>query len=471
MAVPASDDLEPERDVPLLVIGAGAAGLFAALAARGAIALDGSFRAADRGAPEVLLLDGAKRPGAKILVSGGGRCNVTNTRVRETDFETDAPRALRGVLAAFSPVHVRNFFASRGVLLHEEAQGKLFPDTDDARTVLAALTGAIADAGVGLEAGHAVTRVARDGAGFVVSRESDALRARRVIVATGGRSLPKSGSNGAGYAFLESLGVEVLPQRPALAPLRFGPGNPLHDLAGLTLPAILSLVPPSTADEQVAGAKFRPLARAAGSLLVTHDGASGPVALDVSHACARSVAAGDGARLLADFWTLTRARAEELGFARGGKAPGACVPPDVTRRPMTFEEFHAEVSAMAGARAITNLLADVVPRALAERAALDAGLDAARASRGIHTGEWRKLFRWLARLELPLAGTGGYRKAEVTAGGVPLAALGRTSLEARAVPGLFVCGEVVNVTGRLGGFNFQWAWSSGVAAGRAAGSS
>lgn len=460
------------RRVPLVVVGAGAAGIFAALAARGAIAGDGSFRTPASTSPEVLLVDGSRRPGAKILVSGGGRCNVTNARVRPTDFETDAPHALRAILAAFPPEAVRRFFASRGVPLHEEALGKLFPVTDDARTVLAALGGALVDAGVHTDFGAVVAKLERADGGFAVTRtgRDDGIAAARLVVATGGRSLPKTGSTGAGYGFAEALGLAVLPQQPALTPLVLGPAHPLEGLAGMTVPALLTLVQRGTPDEQIAGARFRPLARAAGSLLVTHRGISGPAALDVSAGCARSLATGEGAELVADLWALGGTRGEAFGFSRAGKPPGACVPPDLAPASIRFEEFHAEVRAVADARAIGPTLAAVLPQRLVERVLAVAGLEARRAIDSLPLGQWRKLFRAVARVRLPLAGTAGYAKAEVTSGGIPLASLGRTTLEARDAPGLHFCGEVVNVTGRLGGFNFQWAWASGVAAGRAAAS-
>lgn len=455
----------------IVIVGAGAAGLFAALAARGAIAADGAFRAAGADAPAVLLIDGARRPGAKILVSGGGRCNVTNARVTLTDFACDSPPLLRAALAGFSPEAVRRFFASRGVELVEEAQGKLFPAGGSARAVLAALVDAVREAGVTLAFGERVTAIerARDSSGFSVTCGASVVSAPRVIVATGGRSLPKSGSDGAGYGFAEALGVPIEPQVPALAPIVLGDRHPFVDLAGLTFPVVLTLAARGASDEQLGGARFRPLARAAGSVLVTHDGLSGPAALDVSGAAARALAERTHEiELIADAWALGGARGAAHGFVRGEKAPGACVPPDLAPRPISFEDFRDEMTARAGERGLVNVLADAVPRALAERAAAAAGLDGARPAARLAAGEWRRVFGALARVRLAVAGTAGYAKAEVTAGGVPLAALARGTLEARDVHGLFFCGEIVNVTGRLGGFNFQWAWSSGAAAGRAA---
>ncbi|MBK7974307.1 MAG: aminoacetone oxidase family FAD-binding enzyme [Deltaproteobacteria bacterium] len=453
----------------IVTVGAGAAGLFAALAARGAIAEDGSSRAAATGAPHVLLVDGARRPGAKILVSGGGRCNVTNARVRPTDFACDAPPVLRALLASFGAEHVRRFFASRGVALVEETQGKLFPASGRARDVLAALTEAAAEAGVRTAFGARVTALERDPtAGFAVTCGDGVIRAARVIVATGGRSLPKSGSDGAGHGFAAALGLPLLPQVPALTPLALARGSALGGLAGLTFPVVLTIAAPGVSDEQVGGARFRPLARAAGSVLITHDGLSGPAALDVSGAAARVLAEGGDVEAIADAWALGGERGAAQGFVRGDKAPGACVPPDLAARPVSFEEFHADVTARAGERGLVNVLAEGVPRALAECAAQHAGFDGTRAAARLATGEWRKVFAAVARIRVPVVGTASYAKAEVTAGGVPLAALGRLGLEAKTVPGLHFCGEIVNVTGRLGGFNFQWAWSSGVAAGRAA---
>ena len=188
----------PEADV--VVVGAGAAGMMAALAARGAIGGDGTPRTPPADAPRVLVLDGSSRIGLKILVSGGGRCNVTNERVTDADFDADVPHVVRGLLAAFPAACIRTFLEARGVPLYAEPLGKLFPESDRAEDVLRALLDAMNENGVALVAGTAVTGVARANAGgwIVTLGDGRALTAPRVIVATGGKSLPKTGSTGFG---------------------------------------------------------------------------------------------------------------------------------------------------------------------------------------------------------------------------------------------------------------------------------
>ena len=460
----------PEADV--VVVGAGAAGIMAALAARGAIGGDGTPRAPAADAPRVLLLDGSARIGLKILVSGGGRCNVTNERVTDADFDADVPHVVRGLLAAFPAACIRTFLEARGVPLYAEPLGKLFPESDRAEDVLRALLDALKENGVALVAGTAVTGVARaDAGGWTVTLgDGRSLTAPRVIVATGGKSLPKTGSTGFGLELARRLGHSVDAPLPALTPILLEPEGVLDGLAGVTVPAILSLVPRGTTPDQMSGARFRPLARAAGSLLVTHHGISGPAPLDVSGACARALAESKPVMLVADFWTLVRDDSPWLEWRDAAKQPGACLPPGDAPRSVAFDVFLEDSKAtfQDGRRSLGVALAKHLPRSLIEALLQRAGVRSAREARTITEVEWRRVHAGLACVDLGLTGTEGYDKAEVTRGGVPLAELHRTTLESRRHPGLFFCGEVVNSTGRLGGFNFQWAWSSGFAAGRAA---
>jgi predicted flavoprotein YhiN len=220
----------------------------------------------------------------------------------------------------------------------------------------------------------------------------------------------------------------------------------------------------------VSGARFRPLARAAGSFLVTHLGASGPAALDVSGACGRALADARQIALLGDFWTLTRDDSPFFELRRLPKLPGASLPPAETPRPVTFEQFTAEIRSTIsdGRRPLVTALAHRLPRSLSESLLRAANVDPAIPAAQITRGQWQRTHDALTRCDLGLAGTDGYLKAEVTQGGILLGELDRLTLESRVAPGLHACGEVVNVTGRLGGFNFQWAWSSGFAAGAGA---
>jgi predicted Rossmann fold flavoprotein len=462
-----------ETDVA--IVGAGAAGMMAALAARGAITREGTPAAPEPGSRRVLLIDAATKLGLKILVSGGGRCNVTNERVTEADFDTDVPHVVRGLLAAFPASSIAAFLTALGVPLYAEPLGKLFPTTDRADDVVDALLRSVADAGIELVTGSPVEAITKSGdrSWVVALADGRAARAPRVIVATGGKSLPKTGSTGFGFELARRLGHTLDPVLPALAPVRLEPEGVLDGLAGVTVPALLTLAPRDTSPEQVRGARFRPIARAAGSMLVTHQGISGPAALDVSGACALALARAQEVSLFADFWTLVRDESPWVGWRDAAKQPGACLPPEDAPRPVDFDDFlrDARETFHDGRRGVAVALAKRLPRSLVDALVRTTGINLAREARTITEHEWRKIHVALTHADLRLAGTDGYDKAEVTRGGVPLAELHRTTLESRLHAGLHFCGEVVNATGRLGGFNFQWAWSSGFAAGSAAGRS
>ncbi|MCK6479656.1 MAG: NAD(P)/FAD-dependent oxidoreductase [Planctomycetes bacterium] len=435
------------RDV--IVIGAGAAGIFAALAARGALDAKGAFAVPGPGAPSVLLLDGKERPGRKILVSGGGRCNVTNVLVRDRDYDTDAPAVVRGTLAGFPVASVREFFRSRGVHLAEEPVGKLFPVEGGAKAVLAALFAALEEAGVERAFGAEAGAVARDGEGWLV----DGRPARRIVIATGGKSVPATGSTGFAYGLAAGLGHAVVETVPALAALRCGTPE---RLAGVTVPAILT----------VEDGEGRALGRSAGSLLFTHGGVSGPAALDASLWWARARRGAEGCRVRADFWTLADPSGPWGGFLRLAKAPGSCMAdPPSPADPRAVEEFLLAAARRMPKGTAGTALAERVPRRLLECLVRGEGTPLSRLTRE----ERRAAGEALCRLDLGVLGSEGFAKAEVTAGGVPLRELDRRTLESRLAPGLHFCGEACHATGRLGGFNFQWAWSSGFAAGRGAG--
>jgi predicted Rossmann fold flavoprotein len=459
-----------ERSCDALVIGAGAAGLMAALAARGVVGEDGAPLPVKEGAPRVVLLNNEARLGLKILVSGGGRCNVTNERVDERDYATDAPHVLRGLLRGFSSAAARAFFDRRGCPLYAEPLGKLFPTTDDARDALSALLGEVARAGVPLVAPAEVVALERVDAGWrALCGDGRAWTARRIVLATGGKSLPKTGSRGFGLDALARLGHAVEPPLPALTPLLLRDDGPLHGLQGLTLPAALTLAPKGAPPEQVAGARFRPLARAAGSLLVTHKGASGPAALDVSGACGRALARGEEVTLLLDAWSLHQPDGPWAPFRDLPKPPGASLPQDDAPRPPAREAWLAQARPLLAdrERGLVNAIAERLPRSLAQALLRAAGFEPQEPIKRIdERGGLARLHLALTQADLRLAAVDGYAKAEVTAGGVLLGELDRSTLESKLHPGLHCCGEVVNVTGRLGGFNFQWAWSSGFAAGR-----
>ena len=226
------------------VVGAGAAGLATAI-----------FAARLLGPGRVLLLDGAKRPGAKILVSGGSRCNVTNRVVTDRDFNGGPPHLVRRVLRAFTVEETVEFFREIGVALHEEEHGKLFPDTHESRTVLDALLVEAARRGVELRVGSRVTGLGLEGNAFTVATGSTSWRAGRVVLATGGLSLPKTGSDGGGYAMVRSLGHTLVPTTPALVPLVLE-GSFHQALSGVSQEVDLKLTSTGTRPTHVCGALF-----------------------------------------------------------------------------------------------------------------------------------------------------------------------------------------------------------------------
>ena len=256
----------PDRMADIVIVGAGAAGLFAAAWA------GRTARAA--GVPlSISAVDGARKLGAKILVAGGGRCNVTHWRVTEADFAGSTPPAIRKVLGRFTADDALAFFSAAGVPLKREETGKLFPVSDSAKTVLAALVREATHAGATLEHPSRVVEIARDGAGFLVFTDTGTIGATRVILCTGGKSLPKSGSDGAGLAIAASLGHSLTePIVPALVPLTLPQGHWITELSGLTLPAEAVLL----------SGTGRRLRSSTGSTLCTHFGLSGPGILDIS---------------------------------------------------------------------------------------------------------------------------------------------------------------------------------------------
>jgi predicted Rossmann fold flavoprotein len=384
------------------VVGAGAAGLLAALFAA-------------REGARVVALDGANRLGAKIVISGGGRCNVTHDVVHAKDFNGNR-NAIAKVLRTFDVPATIDFFRDLGVILKREETGKLFPVTDRAATVLDALVRAVEAAGVEIRTGFRVEKIE---SGFIIN---DCLHAKRVILATGGRSVPKTGSDGAGYAFARHLGHTVTNVFPALVPLILEPDHWLTKLSGTSVDAELIL----------RGVNHRER----GSMLFTHFGLSGPVVLDMSRHWIEARGAGREAQLVANL------------------LPGE-----------SFESLEAQILAanphtvfanFAHRHGIPDRLADALGRGLPPIGKMT-------------RDERRRAIRSLIELPLPVTGNRGFDYAEVTAGGVPLSEVDVSSMRSRVCEGLYLCGEILDVDGKIGGYNFQWAWASGRLAGRSAG--
>ena len=375
----------------------------------------------------VVLLDGAKKPGAKILVSGGTRCNVTNTVVDEKDFWGGRSTIVRRILRGFPVSDTIAFFREIGISLHEEADGKLFPDSNRARDVLNALLREAERVGVRLCSDHRVLDVTREHDSFRVRTARGDLTAAQVVLATGGRSLPKTGSDGAGLAIAERLGHTIVETTPGLAPLLLSDENnaqSLHkQLTGVAHDAELTVWVDGKATTRLTG-----------SLLWTHFGLSGPVALNASR-----------------HWM--RAHIEHKRVAvTANLCPGR-----------SFDEVDASLTAIGTERpkvSVQSAVATAVPSsvaaALTQRLEIDSGLPLSQLRRDVR----RRLAQSLVEWKLRVVGTRGYNYAEVTAGGIALTEIDPASMESRVCPKLFLVGEMLDVDGRIGGFNFQWSWAT-----------
>lgn len=358
----------------------------------------------------VALLEHNGQPGRKILISGGGRCNFTNLHCGPGNFLSDNPHFAKSALALYQPRHFIELVERYGIRWHEKTLGQLFCD-GSARAILDMLLAECAQGGVEVVLNARAIAVEGGGDGFRVTSSAGEFEADALVVATGGLSIPKMGATGLGYDLAKQFGLMVVSPRPALVPLVLGGDEAAWmQLAGVAAEVVAS----------AGSAKFRE------KMLVTHRGASGPAVLQASsYWC-------PGETLVLDF------------------APEKDVLQSVMR---------------AGARrneaALRQALREVLPQRLAGFLA-DANAPAAWSNAALQACE-RRLHRW----ELHPVGTEGFEKAEVTAGGVDTNGMQARSMEARAMPGLFFIGEAVDVTGWLGGFNFQWAWASGVAAGKA----
>jgi predicted Rossmann fold flavoprotein len=390
----------------VVIVGAGAAGLATAV-----------FTARQAPQLRVLCVDGATRIGAKILVSGGSRCNVTNRIVTERDYWGGSARVVRAVLRAFPAPRAAAFFEELGVPLHEEEDGKLFPDSNRARTVLDALLTETSRAGVLLRTGARVTRIDGAEGRFHVRADSLCYDAAAVVLATGGRSLPKTGSDGFGYELARRFGHGCVDTTPALAPLVLN-GDAHAALTGVSHRATLTI-----------GA-----VRLDGALLWTHFGLSGPVALNASRHWHRARLGGEAAAVMVNV------------------CPGE-----------TFESLDAWFREQERERPralVATTLATRLPAAVAEawidRAAVPRDVTMAHLPRDAR----RRLIHALIATPLDVRDSRGYNYAEVTAGGVPLEEIDPARMESRRQRGLYLVGEILDVDGRLGGFNFQWAWSS-----------
>ncbi|KAE9629574.1 NAD(P)/FAD-dependent oxidoreductase [Parasedimentitalea maritima] len=383
-----------------LILGAGAAGMMCARYS----------------GPSTLVIDHARNPGEKIRISGGGRCNFTNMYAEAKNFLSANPHFCKSALARYTQWDFIELMDQHGIAWHEKTLGQLFCD-GSAKQVVAMLAGELQRAGAEMWLQTSVISVTRVEQGFSVALDRDGtpqtVTCRNLVLATGGKSIPKMGSTGLAYDIARKFEVPVIDTRPGLVPFTFAEDR-FKPLAGIALPSRLSNARTSF-DE---------------ALLFTHRGLSGPAVLQLS-----------------SYW-------------REGEAISVNLIPELPLYELLRDQRQAE-----GRRDLTTEMARLLPGRLVDHLAKELDLRGRLADQSDIA--LQNLCNQLSNWQLTPSGTEGYRTAEVTLGGIDTGALSSKTMEAKSVPGLYVIGEAVDVTGWLGGFNFQWAWSSGHAAGTA----
>ncbi len=401
------------KTVDVLILGAGAAGLMAAI------------EAGKRGR-RTLVLDHADRPGKKILISGGGRSNFTNLNTAPENFLSENPHFARSALARYTPHDFIALVEKHAIPYHEKTLGQLFCDRS-AHDIVNLLTRECAAANVTLQLETTVQSVTRNTTSFEVETSTGTIHAESVIVATGGLSIPKIGATGLGYDIARHFALALVEPRPALVPFTFAPEDRDRwcDLSGVSTEVIVTTASAATKSRRPAApASFRE------KLLITHRGLSGPAALQIS-----------------SYWQPGQPIAVDL--APGRQVLGPLTQPGSRRDPS---------AAISCVRAL-------LPARWSERWL---ALNPPPPAKDLSNAAIEQLEADLHAWQITPAGTEGFVKAEVTAGGVSTSELDPRTLESRKVPGLYFIGEVVDVTGWLGGYNFQWAWASGFCAGQSA---
>ncbi|PZO02918.1 MAG: aminoacetone oxidase family FAD-binding enzyme [Alphaproteobacteria bacterium] len=407
------------QTIDVLVVGAGAAGMMCAI------------EAGQRGR-SVMVVDHAQAPGEKIRISGGGRCNFTNTGTTPGNFLGENPHFAASALKRYTPADFIAMVDRHGIAWHEKTLGQLFCD-DSAKQIVRMLTDGMRARGVTLRLGTGVAELEQAGDRFHITlSDGTRMAASSVVVASGGKSIPKMGASGWGYDLARRFGLRVTETRPALVPLTFETGllETLKALAGVAVEVEVKSDPAPAPREGVpATAHRRDMATFREGMLFTHRGLSGPAILQIS-----------------SYWR----EGEPITIAM---APGE----DVYGRLKSVKEA-------GGKQAVHTALGEIVPRRLAETIVAREQIAGKLAEVGDKA--LRRLDQAVNSWTVKPVGSEGYRTAEVTLGGVDTVALDQRTMQAKAVPGLFFIGEVVDVTGWLGGYNFQWAWSSGWAAGQ-----
>jgi predicted Rossmann fold flavoprotein len=395
------------RSFDALVIGGGAAGLMCA-----AVAGQRGLR--------VLVVEHANRVGKKILMSGGGRCNFTNTGTSPANFLSSNPHFCKSALARYTPAHFIELVERHGIAYHEKELGQLFCN-DSSKQIVAMLLAECGAGAVEVRTGCSVEALDHcDNGVYRVQTTQGVFEAASLVIASGGLSIPKMGATGFGYELARRFGHRVLPTRAGLVPLTLS-GRPLEQLDGLSGVAL-----PVEASSN--GTAFR------NAMLITHRGVSGPAILQVS-----------------SYWQ-----------------PGDELRIDLLPGEDALQRLRDERQARPAAE-LRTILADLLPKRFAQRLCETtlAALLPSRPMRQLHEPQLREIAALLGAWPLVASGTEGYRTAEVTLGGVDTDGLSSSTMQSRLVPGLYFVGEVMDVTGWLGGYNFQWAWASGQAAGHA----
>ena len=361
----------------------------------------------------VLVLEKAEAVGKKILISGGGRCNFTNLGAGPDNYLSANRHFAKSALARYTPRDFLDLVERYGIAWHEKTLGQLFCD-GSAKQIVAMLLAECEKGDVEIRTGQEIARVGRDGDGFSVEANGETHRAPALVIATGGPSIPKMGATGFAYDLARQFGLKVVEPRPALVPLTLGGEDVLfRELSGVSAPV----------EAQAGKAKFREAA------LLTHKGLSGPAILQAS-----------------SYW-------------RHGEVLRIDFLPDAPRGWLIARKGHSPKASLTG------VLREHLPERLADTLAGRLGLEGplqGLSDKALQAAEDR-LRGW----QFHPNGTEGFAKAEVTAGGISTAELSSQTMEAKKVPGLFAIGEAVDVTGWLGGYNFQWAWASGHACGQA----
>ncbi len=402
--------MDDKNEYDVIIIGAGAAGLFAAGICGGA-------------SLSILLLEGKEKPGRKLLITGGGRCNISHVHVDYQDFNSRHPRTVKNILSAFSAPKTAEFFRHLGVITQADPDGNLFPITQSAATVLEALVRRL-PANVNLQTARKVNDIRPEKGLLRVVCGRNRYCSRTILLCPGGSSYPLTGSDGSGFTLAKTLGHTIIPPGPALTPLLTKDPD-WKQLSGISLPCSLRIKNDSGRDVAFEG-----------PLLFTHKGFSGPCVLNISR-----------------HWIQSRNKTLWVNFLP-------------RENESSLREKMLQAAKTNPKKTVKTWLSDQLPARLVEVILQKAGMDHHPVLGQIPKNQRETIIRQISGAPLPVSSAMGYRKAEVTAGGVDLSEVNAKTLESNIIPGLFFAGEVLDVDGPIGGYNLQWAWSSAFVAGQ-----